>query len=262
MSDEILLGVKDGIATITLNRPEKLNAFTPGMLETWCAAYRECQARSDVLVIVLTGAGRGFCSGGDTSTMGDRADNSPLETKNRIWNMIQSPAKTLQDVDKPVIAAINGVATGGGLDVALMCDIRVAARGARMGETYSRIGLIPGGGGAFYLPRILGTAKALELLWTGDLIDAEEALRIGLVSYVYPADEFMDRTYAFARRIADAPPLSVRFIKRTVYQAMETDLRTSLDTISSHLTVVRASEDHIEGIAALREKRKPVFKGR
>lgn len=262
MSEEILLDVRDKIATITLNRPDKLNAFTPAMLETWCAAYRECQARDDVLVIVLTGAGRGFCSGGDVSAMGEEADNSPLATKNRIWDMIQSPAKTLQDVDKPVVAAINGVATGGGLDVALMCDIRVAAAGARMGETYSRIGLIPGGGGAWYLPRLVGTAKALELLWTGELIDAEEALRIGLVSYVWPADTFMDKTYALARRIADAPPLSVRLIKRTVHQAVATDLRTSLDTISSHLTVVRASEDHIEGIRAIREKRKPAFKGR
>ena len=262
MAEELLFEVKDQIATITLNRPEKLNAFSPGMLRDWCAAYRESQERDDVRVIVLTGAGRGFCSGGDVGGMGEASDNTPLRTKTRTSTETQSPAKTLQEVDKPVIAAINGVAAGGGLDAALMCDIRVAAESARMGETYARIGLVPGAGGAWFLPRIVGTAKALELLWTAELIDAQEALRIGLVSYVWPDAELMDRTYAFARRLADAPPISVRLIKRTVYQGMATDLRTSLDTISSHLTIARSSQDHAEAIRAFKEKRKATFQGR
>jgi len=259
---EILLEVTDRVATITLNRPEKLNAFTNSMLDAWCAAYAEAQARDDVYVIVVTGAGRGFCSGGDVSAMGDHAETSPLEIKNRIWHTIASLAKAVARIDKPVIAAVNGVAAGGGLDAAIMCDIVLAAESARFAETYARLGLIPGAGGAYFLPRRIGRARALDMLWTADWIDAREALRIGLADHVFADAEFAAKVRAYAQKIADAAPLSVRLIKRTVDASLNCDLETSLDLISSHMTVVRSSADHREAVAAFREKRKPRFEGR
>jgi enoyl-CoA hydratase/carnithine racemase len=165
-------------------------------------------------------------------------------------------------MDKPVIAAINGVAAGAGLDLALMCDIRYAAASARMGETYAKVGLVPGAGGAYFLPRLVGTAKALELFWSGDLIDAETALALGMVNAVFSDEELMANTRAFAVKVAKAPPLAIQLIKRAVYQSLATDLATSLDLVSSHQTLVRNSADHAEAIAAMKEQREGVFYGR
>ena len=262
MSGEIVFEVRDRVGLIRLNRPEKLNAFTNAMLEDWLEALDEAEAREDVRCTVITGTGRGFTTGGDVSTMGEGRDNSPRATKDRIWETIQAVPKRLATMDTPTIAAVNGVATGGGVDVALACDIRVCAASARFAETYARLGLIPGAGGAYFLPRTVGVARALELLWTAEFIDAETAERIGLVNHVYPDESFLDDAMALAGRIAAAAPLSVRYIKRTVYRSLATDMLTSFDLVSSHMTVVRSSEDHVEAVAAFREKREPEFKGR
>jgi len=262
MSAGIVFEVCDGVGIIRLNRPEKLNAFTNAMLEDWLEALDEAEAREDVRCVVITGTGRAFTTGGDVSTMGGDRDNSPRTTKDRIWETIQAVPKRLAGMDTPTIAAVNGIATGGGVDVALACDIRVCAASARFAETYARLGLIPGAGGAYFLPRIVGTARALELLWTAEFIDAETAERIGIVNHVYPDESFLDEAMALAGRIAAAAPLSVRYIKRTVYRSLATDMLTSFDLVSSHMTVVRASEDHVEAVAAFREKRPPEFKGR
>ncbi len=262
MSAEVVFEVRDRVGLIRLNRPEKLNAFTNSMLEDWLEALDEAEAREDVRCLVITGTGRGFTTGGDVSTMGEGQDNSPRATKDRIWETIQAVPKRLATMDTPTIAAVNGVATGGGVDVALACDIRVCAASARFAETYSRLGLIPGAGGAYFLPRTVGVARALELLWTAEFIDAETAERIGLVNHVYPDESFLDDAMALAGRIAAAAPLSVRYIKRTVYRSLATDMLTSFDLVSSHMTVVRSSEDHVEAVSAFREKRTPEFKGR
>ncbi|MNV54875.1 2,3-dehydroadipyl-CoA hydratase [compost metagenome] len=169
--------------------------------------------------------------------------------------------RKLAEIDKPVIAALNGFATGGGLDIALACDIRFAAESARFAETYAKMGLIPGAGGAYLLPRIVGTAKALELFWSCDWVEAREAERIGLVNQVFPDAELMDRTYAFARKVADAAPLAVQAIKRVVRLGLDKDLGTALDIVASTMPIVRASEDHQEALAAFKEKRTPRFKG-
>ena len=261
MTDQIRLDVAAAVATITLNRPEKLNAFTNDMLAGLVAAIDECDARDDVRAVILTGAGRGFCSGGDVGGMGEAADNRPHVTKARIWEEIQAFPKRLARFDKPIIAAVNGVATGGGVDLALACDIRTAGSSARFAETYARVGLAPGGGGAYFLPRIVGQAWALELLLTGDFIDAEAALGIGLVNHVYRDDALLPETRALAARIARNPPLSVRLIKRAVGQGLRTDLDTALDLISSHIAVIRAGPDHAEAIRAFREKRDGEFVG-
>jgi 2-(1,2-epoxy-1,2-dihydrophenyl)acetyl-CoA isomerase len=261
MAQELLVDIQDGIAVLTLNRPEKLNAFTGAMLQGLIDALDECDSRADVRVAILTGAGRGFCSGGDVSGMGGAADNRPHVTKKRIWEQIQAFPKRAARFEKPLIAAVNGVATGGGMDLALACDIRVAGASARFAETYAKIGLLPGGGGAWFLPRQVGTARALELLWTADFLDAEQALAIGLVNHVYPDEVLMAETLKLAQRVAAMPPLSVQLIKRAVMQGLSVDMTTAFDLISSHIAIARAGHDHPEAIAAFREKRTGRYEG-
>ncbi|MCB1738887.1 MAG: enoyl-CoA hydratase/isomerase family protein, partial [Gammaproteobacteria bacterium] len=200
-------------------------------------------------------AGRGFCSGGDVGGMGGGQDNRPHVTRARIADIIQAFPKRLARFDKPIIAAVNGVAIGGGMDLALACDFRVAGRSARFAETYAKIGLLPGGGGAYFLPRIIGKGRALELLLTADFIDAGTALEIGLVNHVFDDDSLLEQTHTIARRIASLPPLSVRLIKRTVVHGLESDMMSSLDLVSSFIAVTRAGPDHVEAIKAFREKR-------
>ena len=264
MSDTIRLEIDGAIATITLNRPERMNAFTWEMIDAWAAALEECQRNDAVSVVIVTGAGKAFCSGGDIAEMQKRSasERTPLDRKTELQGHVHKIPLTLEALDKPVIAAINGAATGAGLDLALMMDLRVAAASARLGETYVKVGLVPGAGGAWFLPRLVGTAKALELFWTGELIDAREAERIGMVNKVVPDAELMTATNLLAERIAAAPQLSVRFIKRAVYQGQRTDLRSALDLISSHYAVVSTSADHREAVNAYLEKRKPKFTGR
>ncbi len=156
----------------------------------------------------------------------------------------------MEDIDKPVIAALNGVAVGAGLDMALMCDIRFAAESARFAEGYVKVGFVPGDGGAYYLPRLVGVAKALELFLTGDFIFAPEAERIGMVNKVFPDDKLMEETYKFARRLADGPTKVIQLIKRAVYQSSRVDLRTALDLISSHMGVIRTTRDSQEAMKA------------
>jgi len=262
-SQEILLEKKEGIATITLNRPEKMNAFTLEMIDHWVEYLRECHRDNEVKVIVLTGKGKAFCTGGDLELLKKTAEKDPLSSKNLIWKHIQQiPLLLLETMDKPVIAAINGTAVGAGLDMALMCDLRFAADTARFSEGYIKIGLVPGDGGAYFLPRLVGPAKALELLWTGDFIDAQEALRIGLINRVYSAENLMEETYKFAAGLVKSPEVAIRMMKRAVYQGLRLDLRTALDMISSNFAITQFTEDHLEGIKAIQEKREPKFRSR
>jgi 2-(1,2-epoxy-1,2-dihydrophenyl)acetyl-CoA isomerase len=261
MTDQLRYEVADGIATITLNRPEKMNAFTPEMLAAWADALLESGRRDDVRVVVITGAGKAFCSGGDIGSMGSRSERTPLQRKSELSASVHRVPLAIAELDKPVIAAMNGAAAGAGLDLALWCDLRYAAESARLGETYVRVGLVPGAGGTWILPRRVGLAKALEMFWTGELLDAREAERIGLVNKTLPDAELMPYVMQVARRIADGPPLSIRTIKRAVYQGQAIDFRTSLDLISSHYAVVTSTHDHKEAVAAYVEKRKPSFRG-
>lgn len=262
--DDLLWSVRDGIGTITLNRPGSRNAFTLAMIRDWEQLLRDAKTNDDVRVLVLTGAGdKAFCSGVDLSQISHADPNlTPLQRKSQLHDEIHRVALALEDLDKPIIASINGVAVGAGLDMALMCDMRIMSTSARVSEGYVRVGLTPGDGGAYYLPRIVGTAKALELLLTGDFIDAEEALRIGLVNRIAAPENLAAETERLARTIADHPPVTVRMIKRATYQSAHTDLRTALDLISSHFAVVAATEDAAEALAAMREKRSPQYRGR
>jgi enoyl-CoA hydratase/carnithine racemase len=261
MADELLYEVKDRVATLTLNRPDKLNAFTGPMIERWAWALNEAQRDPDVNVVVVTGAGKAFCSGGDVARMG-QGEPTPLDHKNTLWEHIHRVPKALEQMDKPVIAMVNGVAVGAGMGMAVMCDLRIASDAARFSTGYVRVGLVPGDGDTYFLPRLVGSAKALELLWTADFIEAPEAERLGIVNRVVPADRLAEETFALARKIADGPQVPIRMIKRLVYQSLRLDLRTHLDLVSSHMAVVRDTEDHKEGVQAFKEKRAPKFKGR
>ena len=260
MTQELLYQAADGIATITLNRPEKLNAFTKDMVGRWADALADAQRDQSVHAIIVTGAGRAFCSGGDLDVLG-KAEPTGLDHKGFIWEGVHRIPLTLEAIDKPVIAMVNGVATGAGLDMALMCDLRFASDQARFAETYVKAGVVPGDGGAYFLPRLVGLDRALEMLWTGDFVDAEEALRMGLVTRVVPHDQLQKVTYEFARRIVEGPPVAIRMTKRAVYQCLRTDLRTALDLISSHIALTMQTEDHREGVKALKERRAPRFRG-
>jgi enoyl-CoA hydratase/carnithine racemase len=259
--EELRYEVRDGIATLTLNRPDKLNAFTQAMIDRWVWALAEAQRDPAVAVVLVTGTGRAFCTGGDVGRM-DEGRPTPREHKDRLWENIHRVPKTLEAVDKPVIAAVNGLAVGAGMGMALMCDLRLASEAARFATGYVTVGLVPGDGDAYFLPRLVGPARALELLWTGDFVDAAEAERLGIVNRVVPADRLAAEADALARRIAEGPQVAIRLTKRLVYQSLRLDLRTHLDLVSSHMAVVRETEDHQEGVRAFKERRPPRFRGR
>ena len=206
---ELLYEVKDRIATITLNRPDKLNAFTGPMIDRWAASLNEAQRDPNVNVVVVTGAGKAFCSGGDVGRMG-AGNPTPLDNKNGLWEHIHRVPKALEAMDKPVIAMVNGVAVGAGMGMSLMCDMRIASDAARFSTGYVRVGLVPGDGDTYFLPRLIGTARALELLWTADFIEAPKALELGIVNRVVPADKLdggdLRLRPARRRRPADTGP--------------------------------------------------------
>ena len=261
MTDMLKFEVRpDKVAIITFNNPDKLNAFSNEMLDGYLDRLAECGERDDVRCVVVTGAGRGFCSGGDTGGMGG-APTTVTAVKSGLWDRIQKISQAIQALDKPVLAAVNGVAVGAGMDLALHADIRYAGKSARFAETYVRMGLVPGNGACWFLPRIVGVQKALELLWTSKFVNADEAKDIGLIMDVYEDDQLMEKVLETATKIAAGAPISVQLIKRLVYQNQTMDLRSSLDMVSSHMTLARMSDDHVEAISAWREKRPANFKG-
>ena len=259
MSD-IEYEVEQGVGTILLNRPERKNAFTLDMVEQWAQILVDARTDPDVHVLVVTGAGSAFCSGVDLD-LNYAEPPTPLRRKRNLQERVHRVPLALEDLDKPVIAAVNGLAVGAGMDMALMCDMRILARSARMSEGYIRVGTVPADGGCYYLPRLVGTAKALELLLTGDFVSAEEAVRLGIANQVVDDDDFPGAVATLAAKIAGASPLAVRAIKRATYQSARSDLRTALDLISSHMAVFASTADAAEALAAFRDKRPPTFTG-
>lgn len=255
----VLLDVDaEGVATITLNRPDKHNAFTEPMIAEWAAALERCESDAAIKVIVLTGAGKSFCAGGDAGAQKERAESDSLERKHYLYRHVHRIAFLMERIDKPTIAAINGAARGAGMDMALMCDLRLMADSAHLAESYIDVGLIAGDGGAYYLPRLIGTARALELFWTGRKVDAVEAERIGLVNRVVPFAGLMRATQELARRIAAQPFEAVRAFKRAVYQGMHMTLGAHLDMVSSHVALLRDTPEHRTKVSEfLERKRKP-----
>ncbi len=262
-NEAILYEVEERIATITFNQPEVMNPMTTEMMSETIAALDRAAQDDDVLVVIITGTGRAFSAGGDVRRLGDSGGEPPTPFERRAWlRRTQRLILAIRAVEKPVLAAINGVAAGGGCDIALACDIRFMAAEARIGEIFAKIGLFPGTGGTWLLPRAVGVEKALELIWTAELVDAEEAKRIGLVGHVVPGASLMEEVRAFAGRLTAGPPLALALAKAAVYRGLDQDLAAAMDYASTAEAITLASADHAEGIAAFREKRPPVFDGR
>ncbi len=262
-NQDLILEKEDGIATLTLNRPDRLNAISMEMRAELPKAIKKVSDSDAVRVLVVTGAGRGFCSGADVAGQAARIAGKKFERSRRsllapvgMWGV------PLMELEKPTIAAVNGIAAGAGLSLALFCDIRIAAESARFAAVWVRRGLIADLGATYSLTRILGVEKALELMYTGDIIGAREAERIGLVSRVVPDDDLMKVTKELATKIAKGPPIAIELMKRAVYRDILSGLGTKLDFESYAQNICRQSEDHKEGVTAFLEKREAHFKGR
>jgi len=259
----LIYEVKDGIATLTLNRPDRLNALGGSLRDDLHAAVTRSAADPEVRVMVITGAGKGFCSGGDVKAMGEaKAGQRERPLIEKIAPGRDRTLLAMREAPQPIIAAVNGAAAGAGMNLALGCDIRIASTAARFTQAFVKRGLHPDWGGTYFLPRMVGTAKACEMIFTGDVIDAAEAERLGIVSRVVAPEELMPTAYELARRIAAGPPVAIRLAKRSIYANSELDLRAALQVETMAQNICFETEDATEGIRAFGEKRAPVFKGR
>ena len=259
---DIILHKEGGIAAITLNRPEKLNALSPAMSEELPQAIEDVVSDDDIRVLILTGAGRGFCSGADVSMQAARIAGE-LKTKSRreIVAPMGGFITSLATMDKVAIAAVNGIAYGAGLSLALACDIRIASDNARFSVGFVKRALVPDGGQTYFLPRLVGIAKAIEFMCTGDIIDAKEAERIGLVSKVVPADELIKSVKELAGKIANGPPITIELTKRLAHKGLENDLDRQIYLESYAQKICYGTEDHKEAVKSFFEKREPIFHG-
>ena len=259
----LLYDVRERIATLTLNRPERLNALGDTLREDLYDAVMRSGADPNVGVLVITGAGRGFCSGGDVKSMNEREQSGQSSTTGeRLAPVRDRVILAMRDCPKPIIAAVNGAAAGAGMNLALACDLRIAASSARFSQAFVNRGLAPDWGGTYFLPRVVGTAKACELIFTGDTIDAAEALRLGILNAVVPPEELMAETHKLARKIAGGPPVAIQLSKRAIYHSEDVDLRAALEYETFAQSVCKDTEDAKEGVRAFVEKRTPVFRGR
>ena len=259
--EHVLLDKKNHIGWITLNRPEKLNAFGGRMRQEIAEVVEDACEDPEIRVIVITGAGKAFCVGGDVNEFVSGETRALDESSPSDRPAMSKIVLALNQVEKPVIAAVNGVAAGGGVNLALCCDIRIASDEARFGQVFTRRGLHPDWGGIYFLPRLVGYAKACELIFSGEVIDAKEALKIGMVNHVVPLDHLMEATTEMAERFAKNAPIPIAFAKRGLQNLGKWDLSQALDYESYVLSVTSNSEDAKEGFAAFLEKREPVFKG-
>jgi enoyl-CoA hydratase/carnithine racemase len=263
--EQILYAKSGHVATITLNRPKKLNAYSEIMVHEILAALADARDDDGIRAVILTGTGRGFCSGGDIGKdfqyparyRGHRLE-SMLEMRENMHELV----KLLQRFDKPTIAAVNGAAVAGGLTLALSCDFRIAAESARLGDTSLKFALIPDEGGAYLFPRFLGLEKALKMSLFSEVYPARQAQELGLVTEVVPDAELMPRAREWAERLAAGPPIAIRITKRMMYKQLTMGLDNALEDAALGTLVANYTEDVKEGTAAFHEKRPPKFKGK
>lgn len=251
-----------GIVTITLNRPEKLNAFIGHMRRDLAEALEHAGSDRLVRVVVITGAGRAFCAGGDISFMAELIQRHDSEEFARLLGAARRVITTIRQMTKPVIAAVNGPASGAGCNLALACDLRIATPHASFSQSFVKVGLHPDWGGTYFLPRLVTPNKALEMFFLGEAIGAEEALRIGIVNRIVPAEDLAAETRTLAERLRNAPPLSIASAKQAVYEGQFEDLDEMLRYETEAQMRCFESEDGHEGIRAFLEKREPKFTGR
>lgn len=255
----IIYEKSEGVATVTLNRPEALNAFSKDVIEEIIKALEDVQNDENVRVVVLTGAGeKAFSAGADIKAM---VGMNALKAR-ELSLMGERLCLAFENLEKPVIAALNGYALGGGLEVAMSCDLRIAAENARMGQTEVNIGLIPGWGGTQRLTRLVGKAKAKELVFTGRMIDARTAEQLGIINMVVPQDKFRETVRQFAIELASKAPVAIRVAKALINKGENIGLDSALALEREGFGVVASTEDLKEGVSAFTEKRKPTFKGR
>ena len=263
---------RDRIAKITLNRPERMNAFNAQLVMELVETIGNAAMDDEVRVLIITGAGRGFCAGADfryTQVRGGEVAPEEAEERGTVFEegrllhpITDGVILALQRMDKPTIAMVNGAAVGGGFDIALACDMRIGSENARFMVAFTRIGIVPGSGGAWMLPRVVGLPKACELIFTGNFVEAEEAYQIGLLNRLLPADRLEEETMALAQRIAQGPPIALRLDKMMIYKGLGTDLETALAFASACESITLHSQDHLEGVMAFAQKRQPVFRGK
>ena len=265
MTDHVLYERDGHIVTLTLNQPELRNPVSDDdMVDAILAALVRLENDPDARVAILTGAGSAFSSGGNLKKMasGDGlASASPIKTRRNYLTGIQRLPRAFAALEVPIVAAVNGPAIGAGCDLACMCDIRVAGENAKFAESFVKLGIIPGDGGAWLLPHVVGHAKAAEMALTGDMVDAAEALRIGLVSKVVPDAELLDAARAYAARIAANPPQAVRMTKRLLWEARQASLETVLQLSAAMQALAHTTSDNKEAMTAFLEKRPSQFKG-
>ena len=266
MTDSTVLYDKhESIVTLTLNRPDTLNAMNEEMMAEFERRLVQIEADAEVRAVVLTGAGRGFSSGGDQKRDRRQEGQDKFfdgDLGGSLVERLNRGVLRLQRLPKPVIGAINGGAAGAGCNLALATDLRIASDAARFGEVFTRVGLVPDGGGTYFLPRLVGTAKALELIMLADIIEAQEALRLGLVNWVVSADQLPEEARKLAVRLAQGPTLAYGLAKTGLYQGLEMSLEDVLNMESRNQAIAGRSQDRVEGVAAFREKRVPRFIGR
>jgi 2-(1,2-epoxy-1,2-dihydrophenyl)acetyl-CoA isomerase len=265
--ETLLYDVDRGVATITLNRPAVLNAISQQMIEELQAALDTVKDEASVRSVVLTGAGRGFCSGADLKGRqrvkpSDAGADAGIAGAERLRRTLNPLILAIRTIEKPFIAAVNGVAAGAGCNLALACDIVLASDEARFGNVFARIGLIPDCGGHFFLPRLVGFHKAAELMFTGDIIAAHEAERLGLINRIVPHAELIKQARELAERLARGPTRAIGLCKRTMNIGITADLATVLEAEAEGQALARQTEDHWEGVQAFLEKRPAQFTGR
>jgi 2-(1,2-epoxy-1,2-dihydrophenyl)acetyl-CoA isomerase len=264
MTQDLLESVKDGVATLTLNRPDRLNAMSAEMLDAMLEALPRLADDADVGVIVVTGAGRGFCAGGDVKAMAEGREfgGTTLEEKAQALRSRMEVSRWLHEVPKPTIAMIRGAAAGAGLSLALACDLRIAGDSARFATAFARVGYSGDFGGSWFLTQLVGTAKARELYYTADILDAQQALALNLVNRVVPDARLEEQTHALAAKLARGPRVALRYMKRNMNAAETASLKDCLDLEAWHHTRTGFTEDHREAAQPFVAKREPVFRGR
>lgn len=255
---------EEGVATILLNRPRAFNALHKEMIDEFLFILRQAEEDREMKVLVLTGAGRAFCFGADIGEFNHRENQEQSGSNHALLLLekVQEIVRLLSALPKPTLAAINGFATGLGLDLALACDLRIAAQRAKFAEAYISMGLVPDGGGTYFLPRLIGLGRAAELIFRGEPLNAMEAERIGLINRVVPNDQLDASAREWAIKLARSPSLGLRFAKEALHKNLQGDLLSALQTEAGFQKLCLASEDHREAVQAFQEKRKPIFKGR
>jgi len=248
---------------VTLNNAEQMNAITIAMIESLVSVLKHADFDKNIRVIVLTGAQKSFCAGGDIKAMEEKSgmfEGESNELRNRYMHGIQQIPRCIEEISTPIIALVNGAAIGAGCDLAMMCDLRVGSELSKFGETFTKMGLVPGDGGTFFLQRVVGYSKAMQMFLTAELIEGQKAFDFGLLNFIYPKEDIILETEKLAQSIAGLAPIAQSMTKKAMKISYLHDLHTSLDTLASFQAITQRSSDHFEALSAFKEKRPSKFK--